>query len=73
MSTVQEIKSAIARLSLEEQADLISQLCGWTDDDWDRQMKRDAAAGKFDALNRDAETADAAGQTRRLDDILGQS
>lgn len=72
MSTVQEIKVAIARLSLEEQAKLISELCGWTDDDWDRQMKRDAAAGKFDALNRDAEAADASGQTRPLEDILGQ-
>jgi len=73
MSTVQEIKCAIAKLSLEEQAKLISELCGWTDDDWDRQMKRDAAAGKFAALNREAEAADASGQTRQLDDILGQS
>ena len=72
MSTVQEIKSAISKLSLEEQAELISELCGWTDDDWDRQMKRDAAAGKFDALNRDAVAADASGQTRPLEDILGQ-
>ncbi len=73
MSTIQEIKSAIARLSIEEQAELVSELCGWTDDDWDRQMKRDAAASKFEALNRDAEAAEASGQTRRLDDILGQS
>ena len=72
MSTVQEIKSAIARLSLEERAELISELCGWADDDWDRQMKSDAAAGKFDALNRDADVAHASGQTRPIDDIVGK-
>ena len=54
MSTVQEIKSAIERLSLEERAELIADLCGWTDDDWDRQMKADARAGKFATLNEDA-------------------
>lgn len=47
MSTIEEIKTAIRRLSLEEQAELTAELCGWTDDDWDRQMKADAAAGKF--------------------------
>jgi hypothetical protein len=52
MSTIEEIKSAIAKLSLEQRAEIIAELCGGTDDDWDRQMKADAAAGKFDALNR---------------------
>ena len=70
MSTVQEIKSAIAKLSLEERAELISELCGWADDEWDRQMKSDTAAGKFVGVNRDAETAHASGQTRPLEDIL---
>jgi hypothetical protein len=51
MSTVQEIKSAIEQLPLEERAALIADLCGWSGDDWDRQMKADAAAGKFTALN----------------------
>ena len=73
MSTVQEIKSAIERLSLEERATLIADLCGWADDDWDRQMKADATAGKFAALNEDAGNAYRSGQTRPLDDILGKS
>ena len=38
--------------------------------DWDRQMKADAAAGKFDAMNRDAEADCRAGQTRSLEEIL---
>jgi hypothetical protein len=57
MSTVQEIKSAIDQLPLEERAALIADLCGWTDDEWDRQMKADAAAGRFAAVNEDAATA----------------
>lgn len=57
MSTVQEIKSAIERLPLQERAALVAELCGWTDDDWDRRMKADAQAGKFAAVNEDAATA----------------
>ncbi len=70
MSTVQEIKSAIAKLSLEEQAAITAELCGWTDDDWDRQMKADATAGKFEALNGEADSAQAAGRTGPLSNIL---
>jgi hypothetical protein len=57
MRTVQEIKSAIEQLSLETRAELIADLCGWSDDDWDLQMKTDAAAGKFGALNEEADQA----------------
>ena len=70
MSTVEEIKRAIQGLSLEERAELAAELCGWTDDQWDRQMKADAAAGKFASLNREADAAEAAGQARPLNDIL---
>ena len=72
MSTVQEIKSAIEQLPLEESAALIADLCGWSDDDWDRQMKADAAAGKFIALNEDAASAHRSGQTKPLDEVLGR-
>jgi hypothetical protein len=57
MSSVQEIKAAIGQLPLEERAALISELCGWTDDDWDRRMKADAKAGKFASLNKEAAKA----------------
>lgn len=72
MGTVQEIKSAIANLSLEERDKLTSELCGWADDDWDRQMQGDAAAGKFAVLNREAEAAQMSRQSRPLQDILGE-
>ena len=70
MSTVAEIREAIEKLSLEERAELMAELHGYEDNDWDRQMKADAAAGKFDAMNRDAEADYRAGQTRSLEEIL---
>ena len=70
MSTVAEIKAAIDKLSLEERCELEALLHPFEDDDWDRQMKRDAAVGKFDALNREADMANAAGKTIPLTDIL---
>ena len=71
MSTVAEIREAIEKLSLEERAELMSALMGFDeDDDWDRLMKADAAAGKFDAMNREAEADYRAGQTRPLEEIL---
>ena len=50
MTTVQEIKEAIEKLSLSERAELEKSLHGWEDDAWDRQMIADAKAGKLDKL-----------------------
>ncbi len=72
MSTVQEIKSAIEHLDIESRAELIAELCGWNDDDWDRQMKADAASGKFAALNEEADEALREGRTQPLDQGLAQ-
>jgi hypothetical protein len=73
MSTVAEIKAAIDRLSLEERCELEALLHPFEDDDWDKQMKRDAAAGKFGALRDAAEAEHAAGKTIPLTDILRES
>ena len=55
MSTVSEIKEAIAKLSSQEYCELMAELRpGLADDEWDKQMKADAAAGKFDEMNRRA-------------------
>jgi hypothetical protein len=70
MGTVAEIKAAIDRLSLEERCELEALLHPFQDDDWDRQMKRDASAGKFGALHDAAEAEHAAGKTIPLTDIL---
>ena len=64
MSTVAEIKEAIAKLSPQEYCELMAELApGLPDDDWDKQMKADAAAGKFDGMNRRALAEHEAGLT----------
>ena len=69
MSTVAEIWSAIQELSPPERCELEALLHPFEDDDWDRQMKSDAAAGTFDKPHRAAE-AEHAGKTVPLADIL---
>ena len=70
MSTVAEIYTAIQELSLQERCELEALLHPFEDDEWDKQMKRDAAAGKFGALHDAAEAEHAAGKTIPLTDIL---
>jgi hypothetical protein len=60
---VNEIKKAIGQLSVEERLDLMQWLNQSADDEWDLQMKRDAAAGKFDKLIKEAETDYRQGRT----------
>lgn len=50
VSTLQDIKAAIPKLTLEERAEVARCLHRWEDDEWDEQMKRDLAAGKLDPL-----------------------
>ena len=59
MSTVQEIERAIEKLSDEE----VAQLREWL---WDRDIERDAKAGRFDSLADVALREHAEGKTRRL-------
>ncbi|MEQ1862195.1 MAG: hypothetical protein ABMA13_19945 [Chthoniobacteraceae bacterium] len=54
MSTVAEIRKAIEELSLEERVELFASFTRFEDDAWDRQMKADAEAGKFDEMHRQA-------------------
>ena len=55
MSTVAEIKAAIAKFSPQEYCELMAELYPrLPDDEWDKQMKADAAAGKLDEMNRRA-------------------
>ncbi len=64
MSTVAEIKAAIDHLSLEERCELMALLNPLPGDDWDRQMRADAATGKFDQLVGEAEAERQAGKLR---------
>jgi hypothetical protein len=49
---------------------MLAALCGWNDDDQERQRGRDAVAGTFATLNLEGDTAPATSQTRRLHDFL---
>ena len=51
-----EIKKAAGAVSMNEREELLSWLLD-LDDDWDRQMAKDAAAGKLDFLIEEARTA----------------
>ena len=65
MSTVAEIKKAIDQLSLQERCELEALLHPFADDDWDRQMKRDAGpGGKLHCLMEQAEAEAKAGKLR---------
>lgn len=55
MTTLDDIKAAIDGLSLEQRAELARWFHGWEDDDWDRQMADDIAAGRLDKLLAEAE------------------
>jgi len=57
MSTVLEIKEAIAHLSPQEYCELMADLQPFADDEWDLQMKADAASGKLDFIDRHVEAA----------------
>ena len=57
MSAVLEIQQAIARLSDQERTALRLWLDAYEEDDWDRQITKDAAAGKLSFMTRQAEQA----------------
>jgi hypothetical protein len=61
-----EIKNAIEQLSFEDRAELAAWLHGWSDDEWDEQMKRDIAAGNLDVVVREVEEDIRAGRLREM-------
>ena len=66
MSTVAEVKAAIARLTLEERAEVARCLHEWGDDAWDKQMQQALAAGKLDGLLAKVDEDIAHGKLRDL-------
>ena len=73
VSTVPEIKEAIARLSPEEYCELMAALRPpLEDDEWDTQMKADAEAGRLDFIDRDIEQAKRDSKLIPLETILAE-
>ena len=50
MTSLLEIKAAIDRLSPQEYCELMAMLHPTVDDEWDRQIAADMAAGRLDGL-----------------------
>ncbi len=61
-----ELKEEVLKLSPEEKAELAAVLHGWVDDEWDKQMKADAAAGRLDFLLAEVDADIAAGRVREI-------
>lgn len=72
VSTIAEIKEAIARLSSREYCELMAELFPHEDDAWDKQMKADFASGKMDWLTKETDAAIRDGKTIPLEQILAE-
>lgn len=66
MVSVQEIEQAVAHLPPEELDQLMERLEEMRQEQWDRQIARDSAAGRFDALIEQAKHDVAEGRSRPL-------
>jgi hypothetical protein len=64
--TVKELKSAIARLSAPELAELAAWFEEFQADAWDKQIERDVRAGRLDALIKQADEEFKVGRCRPL-------
>lgn len=54
MSSIQEIEAAVSRLSPQELAEFRTWFNRFDAEAWDRQFEEDAAAGRLDALAKEA-------------------
>ena len=72
MTTLIEIKAAIDRLTPQEYCELMAMLHPSLDDEWDRQMAADLAAGRLDGIIAAAREEIEAGRTIRLESVLAE-
>lgn len=72
MTTLLEIKAAIDRLSPQEYCELMAMLHPHEDDEWDRQIAADLAAGRLDGIIVEARADVEAGRTVPLETILDE-
>ena len=57
MSTVQEIKQAVRKLPLSKRLKVVKWVAAFDNDEWDKEMSKDAASGKLDFLVREGKEA----------------
>lgn len=66
MTMLEEIETAILQLPQNDFWQLSHWIAELNQDRWDKQLERDAAAGKLDALADEALNEHKLGRTRRL-------
>jgi len=71
MSAVTEIRDAIRKLPLADAWRLAEELREYLDTLWDKQFEGDVKAGQLDALIARAREEYASGETRPMDEIVG--
>ena len=70
MSTVAEIENALRGLPLQDARVVADWLQEYLEDQWDRQIARDAELGKLDKLKEQAMAHYKAGRTKPLDELF---
>jgi predicted unusual protein kinase regulating ubiquinone biosynthesis (AarF/ABC1/UbiB family) len=66
MSTVKEIEAAIAQLPKDEFWKLTDRVIALREEEWDRQIEKDAKSGKLDKLFEQADHDFEAGRCKEL-------
>jgi RNA binding exosome subunit len=73
MTSLVEIKSAIASLSDDETSVLLSWLQERVDDNWDNQIRIDAQEGKLNRAIQRAQAHIAANRVKKLDEVINNT
>ena len=68
MSNMDQIKTAVAKLSADEQAALVAWLEELAEQRFDDQIERDVRAGTLDGMAKEARANHTAGKSTRLSD-----
>jgi len=66
MTTVERLEEQVKSLSPDDLSEFRRWFFDWDNDEWDRQIERDAKAGKLDALASAALAEYQAGQAREI-------
>lgn len=66
MTTIERLEEQVKSLSEDDLTEFRRWFLDWDNDEWDRQIERDARAGKLDALASAALAEYNAGQAREI-------
>jgi len=66
MTTIERLEEQVKSLSEDDLTEFRRWFHEWDNDEWDRQIERDATAGKLDALASAALAEYEAGQAREI-------